>query len=424
MEEKSFSSYVVPSVLSFALTGIYCLVDAFFVGNKVGDIGLAAINIAFSLMAIMQAVGSGVGLGASVRYSICTAQGKEKAASSYIGASFWIMTGLGVLIAVPMLLIPRTLMLALGASDNIADIGAVYMRILAAGTLLQVWGTGYIPIVRNCGGSFLSMVAVVGGCVFNIFLDWLFVWVLDMGISGAAWATLLGQTLTLIICIIYLLIKGKITFRCSEMRFLSVFKEIVGIGISPFGLTMVPNISVVILNKACLAYGGERALGAYGCMAYLVYIIYLLIQGVGDGSQPLVSSYYGAQYTDSLNRTVRLTFITSLAVALGSFLLEFFLRFWLGPFMGASADVTQVIARGLPVFAVGFFFIAVSRTCASCLYATERNLRSYIISYCEPVFILVFVLTLPLFLGLDGVWLANTAGQLCVMVLSIILYRK
>ena len=421
-QKKEFYSYVIPSVLSFALTGLYCFADAFFVGNAVGENSLAAINIAFSFLSIIIAFGSGIGMGASVKIQVAKSRGEEYLC--YASCANILMLATGSVIAIPMLIFPREIMILLGASENIALLGTDYMRICAIGSVIQVFGCGLIPICRNMDKSGIAAVSAITGNVLNIVLDWLFVNVFKWGMRGAAAATVIGQISCCVICLITLTKIKSFIFRTDFQHFRKCSKEIIMAGISPFGLIIVPNITVIVLNKASLHYGQDTGLAAYGCIAYLVYVVYLVLQGVSDGSQPLISKYYALNDSQNEHLTKKMTFEVSLVIALISFVACVICRKFLSTLMGACGNTALLIEEGLPICALGFFFVAVSRTCASNLYACEKNTASYIISYTEPLFILIAVLVMPSKLGLQSVWLSNTIGQFAVMLTGLFLVIK
>ena len=419
--QKEYFKNVIPSVLSFTLGAIYCFCDAFFVGNRIGDLGLAAINISFSFLSLFIAVGAGIGMGASVKYSILKARNMGDEASNFIYVAYVLMLYCSIVLIIPCFLFPQFFLRILGASEVVADLGKNYFRICSLGALAQIFSCGLPPICRNNDGAIASMNSFILGCVVNIFLDWLFIWVFEWGMEGAAEATVIGQFVSFFICLRFLFKKKIFSFRYKKGSFLSTSKQICKVGISPFGLTIVPNISVVVLNKASLYYGNDIGLAAYGCMAYLVYIVYMVMQGVTDGSQPLISTYFGKHDFTTLKKVKKYTYVTTMAVAVLSFILEVALKTKLGPFMGSSGETASIIEHGIPVFAFGFFFVAFSRSTASCLYACENNIRSYLISYTEPVFILLSILLIGQFTGLNGVWISNTVGQGLVMVLASVL---
>ena len=137
------------------------------------------------------------------------------------------------------------------------------------------------------------MIAMLGGFATNIILDFLFVWVYSLGITGAALATIISQGVTLLIALLYSILKKNLVISVNKVEFSNLCKSIFKVGLAPFGLALTPNISLVIINRFSASYGGEQAIATYACISYIVCIIYLILQGVGDGSQPLMSQYYG-----------------------------------------------------------------------------------------------------------------------------------
>ena len=280
---RTFFRYVIPSVLSFALSGVYAIVDGFFVGNSIGDLGLSAVNIAYPIVAVIQALGTGIGMGGAIYYSI-------------------------YLLTISVFLLNGTLLRLLGANGELLALGKEYIAVIALGAALQVIGTGLVPFIRNHGGSLYAMVSMIAGFVTNIILDYLFVWVLEQGVAGVAWATIIGQGMTMLIALAYLLRNRQFTLDIPFAKFGKVPASIIKIGIAPFGLAMSPNISLIIINRFSIFYGGESAIATYACIAYVICIIYLILQGAGDGSQPLLSQHYGEKNFDKLKSTRKMTY--------------------------------------------------------------------------------------------------------------------
>lgn len=418
---KRFYYYVIPSICSFVLLGIYCFIDEFFVGNRVGDVGIAAINIAFSYIAVFGALGSGLGIGASVSYSITKGAESEEKAVGYLGISNWLMLGCSLLASLPLLLFPRRILLLLGASETISKIAVSYMQISALGGLPMVFAAGLTPIVRNLGGSVLSMAANVFGILINILFDWIFVWILGWGLAGAALASIVGQIAAFLILLVYLLSHHSFHWGKGSLKTGDASKRIINIGISPFGLTMAPNLSIVFMNRACLLYGGDKALACYGVISYLTYIVLLTMQGVGEGSQPLVSEYFGLNQTKERRLVENMAFRMCFVLAAFAMVLTWFAKRRMGIFMGTSEEVGLMIARTLPIFMLAFPFSAYARIKASNLFSKEKNMKAYVITYLDPVLVILGTLVFPLFLGEFGVWFSSTFAQIVIALVALFL---
>lgn len=423
--KRVFFRYVIPSVLSFALSGVYAIVDGFFVGNSIGDAGLSAINIAYPIAALLQAVGTGIGMGGAVRYSVLTAAGEEKKAREYIAAAMWILLLSGAALTAVLFVCTKPILSALGASGELLTLGDEYVKVLAIGALLQICATGLVPLMRNYGGSFCAMAAMICGFITNIILDYAFVFVLDWGMYGAALATVIGQGVTTVIALVYCAAKGKIVFKVAPAGFGKVVSHILKIGLAPFGLTLAPNIAIVLINRFSAAYGGDGAIAVYACISYIVCVVYLLLQGVGDGSQPLMSQFYGAGSAKALRQIKIMSYEFAMVLALLGWLLIYLFRSKVGLLFGASTDVNAEIAEVLPIFLLSFPFDAVTRISTAAFYATEKSTLSYILTFAEPIFMLTLMMILPpLFGGQIAVWWSVVFAKIITAIVSIVLSIK
>lgn len=193
----SFAAYVLPSVLAFALSGLYTIVDGFFIGQSLGDLGLAAITLAYPAAALLQAVGTGIGLAGAIRCTILQARGEEQTPRTCFSGTVLLLLATSAAFAAVLLGLLGPVLTVLGAQDEARPLAAEYIRVIAYGTAFQILATGLVPFIRNLGGSAFAMVAMGTGFVTNIALDYLFVWEFHWGMAGGAWATVIGQAATL-----------------------------------------------------------------------------------------------------------------------------------------------------------------------------------------------------------------------------------
>ncbi len=419
---KTFFQYVIPSVLSFALSGIYAIVDGYFVGNSIGDIGLSTINIAYPIVAIIQSLGTGIGMGGAIYYSINMAEKKETRAKEFMAGALWMLIISSIILTCSIFFLNKPLLRILGANGQLLSLGEEYISIIALGAGFQVISTGLIPFIRNHGGSFYAMVSMITGFITNIILDYLFVWVFEQGVAGAALATVIGQSATMLIAIIYLWNKKLFTLNIAISKIGIVSLNIIKIGIAPFGLAMTPNIALIIINRFSMFYGGEQAIATYACMEYIMCIIYLILQGVGDGSQPLLSQHYGKRNFDKLNNIQKLAYGFSLFLSVIGCIMIYVTRENLGILFGASNEVTIEIAKIIPIFLVSVPFIAINRITTANFYATEKTIFSYILTFLEPILMLVLMIILPpLFGGQIMIWWSTVFARILSAILALVL---
>ncbi len=220
---KKFFSYVIPSILAFALSGVYTIVDGFFVGRSLGDAGLAAITLGYPISALVGAIGTGLGLSGAIRFTILNAQGEtQKRQECFSGTAVLMLIASGLLTAI-LFGFAKPILHLLGARGDTLTLCIEYVRVIALGAVFQLLATGFVPFIRNMGGASVAMIAMILGFVTNIVLDYTFVWILNRGMEGAAWATIIGQAVTLIAAVIFFIVDrrcdhGSLHDRCLPCK--------------------------------------------------------------------------------------------------------------------------------------------------------------------------------------------------------------
>lgn len=420
---KTFYSYVVPSVLAFALSGVYTIVDGFFVGRSVGDAGLSTINIAYPVVSLLQALGTGIGMGGAVMYTLSRSSGRQDEAKKYLRCTTLLLLAVSALLTVLLFAARAPILRLLGAAGEMAALGAEYLEYIALGAIFQMFATGVVPIIRNNNGAKFAMGTMIAGFLCNIVLDYLFVWVYAWSVAGAALATVIGQALTALGGFLYLA-RHKIPVWGLERRGTGrCVKDIFKIGIAPFGVSFTPLISQMFMNRFSMRYGGETAVASYACVAYVFAIVCLLVQGVGDGSQPLISRYYSRKDTGAVFRTRKLAYGTAAVLAALCMAGLYAVRGRIGPVFGASAAAAESVAAAMPIFLSGYLFLAFSRVTTAVFYATEKAGYSYTLVYIEPVFQVLLLSLLPRAAGLGqaGVWWSMPLAQILTAAVAVVL---
>ena len=419
---QEFFRYVIPSMFAFALSGLYGIVDGFFLGNEMGDLALAAINIAYPITALMQALGTGIGMGGAVLYTILKAQEKEEEKAQCLAVTLKLLLSVGIILTPVFVLGNRFFLTALGAVGELLLLGEEYIRWIALGTLFQVLGTGLVPFMRNIGGAMVPMVAMVFGSVLNILFDYLFIWVFPFGMTGAAIASVMGQMGAFLVSVVYLVKKKeRIIWKGGGKLYL---KKILLVGCSPFGLSFAPNLTLILVNLSAVTYGGDFAVKAYAPISYITFTIMMLLQGVSDGCQPLVSFYYGKQERKTAKKIYSLS--RNFSFFLGG-ICFFILMLWSKEavnFFGTSEAITDYVVEILPVFLIGMVFSGLSRAATSFFYASEQNKKAYGMIYGENMALFVFLLLLPRIMGIMGTWISVMVSQVVIALMGQVMIRE
>lgn len=422
---KKFLKFVLPSMLAFAFSGVYAIVDGFFVGRSTGDVGLAAINIAYPIQALVLAIGTGIGMGGAVMLAHHRGGQNEEEEQRALGGTIGLLCS-AMIVLIPLLLLFRVPILELlGASGAILVEAEKYIRVVIGAAMFQFLATALTPVLRSYEEVMVSMYAMIVGFVTNIVLDALFVMILDYGIMGAACATVIGQAVTLIPCL-HCLWKQIRSLHRRQFRYDLIFlKKTIKIGLSPFGLSMCPNVILIFMNKSALQYGGDEAVAAYAVVAYVMTIIQLLIQGVSDGSQPLIGIHLGKEEKKEARHIRNIAYEFAVGVAILCFALIWLLRHQVPAAFGVSDQAGEIVASALPILMTGAVCIAFLRVTISYFYSTHYHIPAYILVYGEPIGLaLLLLFVFPPIFGLNGVWTAAPAIQAILTVIGVFFLLK
>ncbi len=424
--EKQFFRYVLPSMLAMLLTGFYSIVDGFFVGRALGDAGLAAILIAWPIASFLLALGTGIGAGGSVVMSTRLGEANPDGARRAYGNTLFALLAFSALMTVVLYLSYPSLLRFLGAEGALLTHAAEYAQIVILGSVFQILGTGLVPLLRNKGKTISAMAAMVVGLLTNIGLDALFIMGFGWGLFGAAFATVIAQAAVALISLFLLFSRREDCLRAKDLRpHGKTLAKLLKIGLSPFGMTFAPSIVTILANWQCLSYGGSVAVAAYSVTMYFYSSGQLLMQGVGEGAQPLFSYFNGAGNRASMHSILRRSFIMVLLLSAALCTAGIALRETIPVLFGTSAEASALVSTALVVVSLAFPLTGAARLSSSFFYAAQKTRFSALLIYVDPlVFTPVALFLLPLAFGLTGIWLSIPAAQGTLLVLAAFLFRS
>lgn len=421
--KRQFFRYALPSMLSQLLNSCFIIVDGFFIGRNLGDIGLAAINVAWPITAFIQAVSLGLGLGGAVRLSTALGRGDREEAALARGNTLTALAAAGVAMSVGLWLACPVILPLIGAKGELYAPALEYSRMICALALGQTINTGALPLLRGCHKTMQAMSFTVVGLLSNIFMDWLFIQAFQWGLAGAAVATGSAQILCALLAVPTLLAAQELPLRRADFapRW-RMIRGIVQYGISPFGLSISTSVILLITNLQALHWGGTRGVAVYAVLSYVLGAVIPLVSGVGDGVQPLLSYARGAGEWGQLALLRRWGLSLAVGMAVLCSVLTWVGRSQLPLVFGASPEATAEGAAAMWTLCIGYPFMAVVRFCSSYFCAVGEPVFSGILAYGEPLGTQpLMLLVLPLFLGLTGVWVAWPAAVALTAVAALVL---
>lgn len=420
---RQFMHYVIPSMIAMLFSGFYSIVDGLFVGNSIGNVGLAAINLVYPIQVVLNATATGVGIGGSVLVSIYRGEGKERDMEHSAIQTIILLLIFGAILPVFFLGTKGITLNFLGAEGAIYKGADDYITTILIGGMLPVLGNGLNPIVRNQGKPIVATQNMVAGLVTNIVLDYVFIYKMNLGMFGAALATITAQGVVATMNVIYVV---KLNHKNFKMDYIlpniAKIKRIMKIAISPFGQTIVPSIIIILTNWKCIEYGGDGAVAIYSVISYVLACAQLLIQGIGDGVQPLFSYYFGANKERELHYVYNKAFFLCSIFSVFLMVMTMIFSVQLAKYFNISPELMNETALALKTTAFAYAFFGVTRVTSAYFYATNHTKFSNLLIYIEPIVIapaMLWIFT-ELF-GLSGVWMAYPAIQVILSSISLVL---
>ena len=407
------------------LMSVNIVIDGIFVGNGIGSVALASVNVAVPVFSIIISIALLIGVGGGTLYSIAMGEGKYNQArfiftlaTVFVTVSTCVVSGLSYFNM-------ESIAYFFGANDETLSYVLDYMGILLLFSLIITWETALSIFVRNDGGPRLAMMALIVSALLNVGLNYWMIFILKMEVKGAALATVIATAIGLIVLMMQFFRKG------SGLRFVriswdkSLLKKISAIGFPSFLSEVGVGVFVIGYNLAMSYYVGTNGLAAFSVINYLHTFMFLAFIGIGSSVQPLISYYYGAKKHDMIKETIKVAELT--AIILG---FVFFIAGWLGAdffvrIFGVSSDeITRLATSGIKLFFIGYLFMGINFVYMTYFQAIGQARPSIIITLCRGFVILIaMLLVLPYYFDVYGIWLALPVTEAFVAIGLFVLVR-
>lgn len=424
---KTFSKYVSFNVLSMLGLSCYILADTIFIANGLGSNGLAALNLVLPIYSLISAVGLMIGMGAATKYSILRAENNIDRANKVFTHAIISGIVIGTVLTMAGLFFSSDIMKLLGADTTILPMANQYLKTILLFSYAFIINNILVCFIRNDKNPNLSMLAMLIGSFCNIILDYIFIFPLNMGMFGAAFATGLAPIISILILSKHFKDK-KNNFRFVKYHFqMKYISMIFSLGSATFITELSSGIIMLIFNFQILEIAGNIGVAAYGIIANLALIIISIFNGVAQGIQPIVSHNYGKENRDNLKKIYFLAIVV--AIFLG---LLFYTLVLLYPNSIISIfnkeknkELFEIALTGMKIYFVSFLIMGINIVSTSFFSSVSKPIQSFLISIARGgVLIIPLVLVLPEFIGLIGVWASIPLAELITLFLTIIFIKK
>lgn len=421
--------FSIPAIIGMLVNAIYNVVDRIFIGNApgLGAIGIAGITISYPVTLVLMAISLMVGVGGATRFSIALGQRKHKEAAIYQGNAIILTVIFGLIFMVFGNLFVNSLLVMLGSSDRVLPYARDYLSIVLYGAVFQC--------VTMCGNNFSraqgnpknAMISQLIGAGFNIVFDYILIIKFNMGMQGAALATIGGQFLSMIWQLCYLCSNRsliKLDLQHIKIR-ISFALDIIRTGIPAFLMQMANSVLNFILNSSLGTYGGDVAISAVGIITSFQTICQMPLTGLMQGQQPLISYNYGAQKIDRVKETLKYSIIGGTIIALLGFLaVELFPKTIILMFNN-EPEVVELGTRAIRIWFICLPLLGAQIMSANYFQCIGKIKVASVLNLLRQVIVLIpMILILSSLIGLDGIFIAVPIADLTAFLITIFLFIK
>lgn len=425
---KLLLQYALPAIIAMTASSLYNMVDSVFIGQGVGAMAIAGLAVTFPFMNLSAAFGAAIGIGSSALLSVKLGQKDYSIAQRILGNNVTLNIIVGIMLTVVGLLFLDPILLFFGASENTLPYAREYMEVILLGNAVTHLYLGMNAMLRAASKPRQAMYATIFTVLLNTVLDPLFIYTFQMGIRGAAVATILSQSVAL-------MWQFRLFSNRQELLHLKrgiyglkshIVKNIIAIGMSPFAMNVCACVVVIFINNGLQRHGGDMAIGAYGIVNRIAFVFIMICMGLNQGMQPIAGYNYGARLHDRLMRVLKLAIISATVITTTGFLVAMLApRLCVSLFthdeelIEISVKVMRIIMCMFPI--IGYqmvitnFFQSIGKAKVSIFLSLSRQL----------IFLLPPLIVLPQFWGIDGIlWSMPLSDLMAAVVTAIIMGTK
>ena len=431
---KLLFKLALPCIIAQLVNVLYNIVDRIFIGKLPnGEIAMAGVGIAFPIILIIAAFSALIGMGGAPIAAIKMGEKKNGEAEKILSNSFSMLIIIGLILTVVFLIFKEPILYAFGASNQTIGYAQDYITIYLIGTVFVQIALGMNPFLNTQGFTKMSMFTVMIGAATNIVLDPIFIFTFNMGVKGAALATLIAQMVSAIFVLKFIF--GKKTILKIRKEFLmpriKIILPIVSLGISPFIMQATESLVLISLNTKLQAYSGDLAVGAMTIMASIMQIIQLPLLGLTQGAQPIISYNYGAKNLDRVKTTIKILIKCSLAYSLVMTSILMLFPETIVSIFNNTPELMEITVWSIRIYFVGTFIFGAQIACQQSFLALGEAKSSLLLALLRKIVLLLpLIFILPNFFEdkLFAVLLAEPIADITAVTITtisfFIFYKK
>jgi len=417
---KLLFKFSLPAIVGMMVNALYNVVDRMYIG-WIGPLAMTGIGLSLPLMVLIMGFGMLVGIGGGSRISIRLGQNRKEDAERILGNAFTLLFFIMSAVMIIGLTFKTDLLYLFGASEATIGYASDYLTIILYGAIFQGIGFGLTGVMRSEGNPKKAMYTTLAAAIINIALDPLLIFTFNMGIKGAALATIISQFVSMVLVFHHFTL-GKSTLKLHKKNLIldrTIIMSILSIGLSPFLMQVAASLVSIITNNALKDTGGDLAIGAMTVINAIVIFFMMPIFGINQGTQPIIGYNYGAKEYGRVKQTLKLAIIAGTSISSVGFLMTQFLTVPLIKIFNSDPELIAIATKGMRIFLIMLPVIGFQIVSANYFQAVGKAPKAIFLSLLRQVIVLIpLLLILPRIFGLTGVWYAGPIADLTASLMT------
>ena len=424
---KLFFTMAIPSVLAQLINVLYNIVDRIYIGHikDIGSLALTGVGVTFPIIMVVSAFSAFAGQGGAPLASILLGAKDQEKAEKVLGSSTALLLVFSISLTLIFQILKTPLLYAFGASDNVIGFAQDYIGLYLCGTIFVMLSLGLNTFISGQGNAKIAMFSVLIGAVTNIILDPIFIFVMNMGVKGAALATVISQAFSAIWVVNFLISKkSSLKIKRENLKLdMKFVKKIGSLGCSPFIMQSTESLVLLTLNSGLQKYGGDLYVGSMSILTSVLQLIFVPVSGIAQGVQPIISYNFGAGNRKRVVKTFKTLlvvclmatmFMGGIAVLFPSFYVKMFTE---------SEELMKLTSRMMPIFTLGMCIFGIQQSIQVTFLAMGQAKFSIFIALLRKVILLVpLAIILPRFMGVNGIYYAEPVADITSVVVASITF--
>ncbi|MCF2638387.1 MATE family efflux transporter [Fusobacterium varium] len=417
----------IPSVLAQLINVLYNIVDRIYIGHikDIGSLALTGVGVTFPIIMVVSAFSAFAGQGGAPLASILLGAKDQEKAEKVLGSSTALLLVFSISLTLIFQILKTPLLYAFGASDNVIGFAQDYIGLYLCGTIFVMLSLGLNTFISGQGNAKIAMFSVLIGAVTNIILDPIFIFVMNMGVKGAALATIISQAFSAIWVVNFLISKkSSLKIKRENLKLdMQFVKKIGSLGCSPFIMQSTESLVLLTLNSGLQKYGGDLYVGSMSILTSVLQLIFVPVSGIAQGVQPIISYNFGAGNRERVVKTfktllvvclIATMFMGGIAVLFPSFYVKMFTE---------SEELVELTSRMMPIFTLGMCIFGIQQSIQVTFLAMGQAKFSIFIALLRKVILLVpLAIILPRFMGVKGIYYAEPMADITSVVVASITF--